>query len=125
MTDYAYAANKISKWLTQNGFKHHPRSSNIDGFVLYEHGICIEFKSPYESTDFVSMSVQTHPAISGSSFAETAILRNSKTLITPICLGYHEVLRHDEPQDLFDHIQKIAALIANRKVFDQVVACLV
>jgi len=125
MVDYAYAANTISKWLTQNGFKHHPRSSKIDGFILYEHGVCIEFTTPYESKDFVSMSIQTHPAISGSSFAETAILRNSKTLITPICLRYQDVIRHKEPQDLFDHIQKIAALVADRKIFDQVLACLV
>lgn len=120
--EYAYSANKISKWLTQQEFKHHPRSSKID-YAIYEHGICVEFASPVQSDEYVSMSIQTHPSIAGFAFAETAILISSDKMVFPASLGYYDdVLRHDEPEDLFKHIEKVAALVFDKATFYTIMA---
>lgn len=120
--EYAYSANKISQWLTEAGFKHRPRSSKVDGFVLYDHGLCVEFAAPEPSEQFISMSIQTHPTISGSDFAESAMFISSKTMISPGCLGYiDDIIRHQEPEDLYRHIQQVALLVSDKETFKKIV----
>lgn len=81
----------------------------------------MQFPTPVPSDDYIAMSIQTHPSIAAWSFAETAILISSKKIVYPLCLGYYDdVLRHDEPEDLYKHIEKVAALISNVETFNSI-----
>jgi len=129
---YAYAAGKISDFLSEHGLQHRPRSSSI-GCGPFEHGICVSFPLPARADDevclsaeprnFIAMSIQTHPSISGWAFAETAMLLSAKKIISPACLGYEDdVIRHREPEDLFHHLEQVKTLLSDKHVFDMILA---
>lgn len=69
------------------------------GLFLYNHGCQIKL-----CNDKYNMSIQTHPSVCGDSFAETAILDNNGEFVFDKFDYYGDVIRHDTPDELFNHI---------------------
>lgn len=108
---YAYSANIISQWLQEQNIPHKPSNSKIDSSMsLYNHGIRAIIYPDIE------ISIQTHHAIAGPAFAETAIIISDK-LSSDNFLGYNmydAIIRHPSPADLFNHIQDIRTMLQQR-----------
>jgi hypothetical protein len=71
-------------------------------FFMYNHGCQIKLDN-----DEYIMSIQTHPHISGRSFAETAILDKNGNFAPDKFNYYDDIIRHDTPEELFTHIMDI------------------
>jgi hypothetical protein len=110
-TTYAYSANIISQWLKEHNIPHKPSNSTIDSSMsLYNHGIRAMI---YPDTE---ISIQTHHAIAGPAFAETAFIIDNKVSYDNF-LGYNNydaVIRHSSPSDLFNHIHAIRNMLQQR-----------
>lgn len=112
MTDmYAkasYSLGKVIEFLQKNEYEFKASSSSGAGYCGVEHGVRVLVGGGIE------ISIQTHPIIAGSSFAETAIMHNDN-MIFPRDLGYYEdIIRHNEPVDLFAHITAVYAMYLKR-----------
>jgi hypothetical protein len=64
-----------------------------------------------DMTDDLKMSIQTHPMITGTAFAETAIQSMQEGKVIYGRFGYDDVIRHDTPEDLFSHIQEVLSKV--------------
>jgi hypothetical protein len=108
---YAYSANIISQWLKEQNIPHKPSNSTIDSSMyLYNHGIRAIIYPDIE------ISIQTHHAIAGPAFAETAFIINNKMSYDDY-IGYNmydAVIRHSSPSDLFNHIQYVRTMLLQR-----------
>jgi hypothetical protein len=99
--DYTYSLGVVIKYLESKSITYKIVSGRV-GASLYEHGCRMNI------TDDLSMSIQTHPAIAGPAFAETAIRSDKEKSIVYKYFGYGcEVIRHDNPEDLFNHIEAV------------------
>ena len=127
---YAYAASKIHSWLVENDLDHGPHSSRIDGpYRILDHGLRIHFPNPRPpptSSTFhfenVYMSIQTHPLISGTCFAESCI-QNDHRIVTglgEVDVCFDDVSRHPEPEDLFRHIRHVVSILQDPKTYRRV-----
>jgi hypothetical protein len=65
---------------------------------LYDHGCKVLLSNGFE------LSVQTHPMLVGPAFAETALIKDGK-LVWFMSNDGDEVIRHDTPEALFEHIE--------------------
>lgn len=108
---YAYCANIISQWLKEQDIPHKPSNSTIDSSMsLYNHGIRAMIYPNIE------ISIQTHHAIAGPAFAETAFIINDKMSFDDL-LGYNmydAAIRHSSPSDLFNHIHDVRKMLQQR-----------
>lgn len=94
----SYSSRKISNWLDSNNLTNYKDVSGM-GDSLYSTGLRLTL------TDTYSISIQTNPMIAGPAFCETALLdTTSAGLRYNKELGYGDVIRHDEPEDLYLHI---------------------
>jgi hypothetical protein len=98
--DCTYSLRVIVEFLESKDIKYKFASSRV-GLLLYEHGCRIDL------TDDLKMSIQTHPMIAGPAFAETAIQSMERKTVVYGHFGYNDVIRHDTPEDLFNHIQEV------------------
>lgn len=71
------------------------------GLFCYNHGCQIQL-----CNNKYKMSIQTHPLICGVSFAETAILDNNGGYALDKFNYGDDVMRHDTPDKLFEHIMQ-------------------
>lgn len=98
--DCTYSLRVIVDFLESKDIKYKFASSPV-GYVFYEHGVRMDL------TDDLKMSIQTHPMIAGPAFAETAIQSMQQQKVVYGHFGYNDVIRHDTPEDLFNHIQEV------------------
>lgn len=98
--DSIYSLRVVKDYLEANNIKYVISNSRV-GFMLYDHGCRIDL------TDDLKMSIQTHPMITGPAFAETAILSVEQKTVVHGKFGYNDVIRHNAPEDLFNHIQEV------------------
>ena len=104
----SYSLGKVIEFLEKNEYEFKANSSAGGGYCGVEHGVRVRVGGNIE------ISIQTHPIIAGESFAETAIMHNNK-IIYPRDLGYYEdIIRHNEPVDLFTHIFAVYAKYLKR-----------
>lgn len=94
----SYSCQKIIDWLNEKGIEYVCSSSMKR---IRETGVRIQLNK------YIYLSIQTEPDVAGSQFAETALLRKEDGCVYSDDLGYSDVLRHDEPDDLFDHITEL------------------
>lgn len=80
----------------------HRFSSGPVGMSLYEHGCKVDLPG---TGGKVQMSIQTHPTLAGPAFAETAVLKDGKLVYFASKDG-DNVVRHDTPEELFEHIRR-------------------
>jgi len=66
---------------------------------LCETGCRINLTEPFE------LSIQTDPAITGSAFAETALISTKTRKVCYGPCGYGDVKTHDTPEELFKEIE--------------------
>lgn len=93
----SYSLRKITNWLKQNNINDYIYTSS--GFCLYETGIRVKINDTYD------VSIQTNPTVAGSAFCETALINNQIGDIEyNEKLGYDDVIKHPEQEDLFNHI---------------------
>ena len=105
---YSYSLGKVIEFLQKNEYEFKESSSSGAGYCGVEHGVRVLVGGGIE------ISIQTHPIIAGSSFAETAIMHNDN-MIYPQDLGYFEdIIWHNEPVDLFAHITAVYAKYLKR-----------
>lgn len=98
---FSYSSFRLSPWIPQE----------------FEDGIRITI-----TQDFY-LSVQTHPALTGSHFAETALI--GRTLPFPFEVAYvldysRDVLRWDSPEALFYHVMAMKRKLAGSVVSESV-----
>lgn len=98
MSDETYCLHLVTEFLNSKNIPFVYCNARIGPF-MYNHGCQIKL-----ANDEYIMSIQTHPLISGSSFAETAIIDNDGKFALDKFNYYGEVIRHDTPEDLFTHI---------------------
>ena len=106
-----YCLRKITEWLAANGtprgdYRH---ANTKVSRSLYSSGIYLKLNEDFE------LSIQTEPTVSGKAFCETALIAASG-LTYDSSLGYHDVCRWDEPEDLFQHIVEIRQKLKDRQV---------
>lgn len=108
ITMATYSARLIMTWLKEHNIQFKPASSSI-GILHYVHGVRVLL--PHSTC----LSVQTHPDIAATAFAETFLIRtcdddDSFTPVNDEELGYDEdVQRFGTPEELFNHIEKVVA----------------
>ena len=88
-----YSLKLVTTWLNDNNINFIYSSSPVDTVGLYEHGVGIDI-GPY------MLSIQTHPSITGPSFAET--LKSNNMLSDQ---------RHKTPEDLFNYILSLKEMV--------------
>lgn len=98
--DSTYSLRVVENYLKENNIEYVYSNARV-GLFLYDHGCRIDL------TDDLKMSIQTHPMIAGPAFAETAIQSMEKKTVVYGKFGYNDVIRHDTPEDLFNHIQEV------------------
>lgn len=98
MLDETYCLHIITDFLKSKKI-HFVYSNAKVGLSIYNHGCKIQF-----CNNKYYMSIQTHPSISGNSFAETAILDNTGAFIFDKYNYNGDVIRHNTPEELFTHI---------------------
>lgn len=84
-----YSLSLITSWLKEKNKEFKYSSAPVDRFGIYEHGIRISFPS-------FSLSVQTHPKVTGWAFAET--LKSDDTI---------NETRHPTPEKLFEYLEEL------------------
>lgn len=98
--DSTYSLRVVEDYLKEKDIKYVFANARV-GLFLYDHGCRIDL------TDDLKMSIQTHPMIAGPAFAETAIQSMERKSVVYGYFGYNDVIRHDTPEELFNHIQEV------------------
>jgi len=93
----SYSLTKIINWLNKNNLNKYEYNCSLDS-IFTKTGIHIKLNEKY------SLSIQTHPTIAGSSFCETALIDNITGKPIYNVLNYYDVIRHNEPENLFEHL---------------------
>lgn len=112
-----YGLRKVTEWLAANGTPRsdYKYSDNRFSPALYHSGLLLTLNKD------LYLSIQTAPATAGNAFCETALV-TKYSLLYDSSLGYGDVCRWDEPEDLFKHIveirQKLKDKQANQKPGD-------
>jgi hypothetical protein len=99
MSKTTYCLRIVTKYLDMKNIKY----SYCTGghvFKLYESGCQIQLNDKYR------LSIQTHNDLVGSDFAETALLDGKEIVYGQYGYG-HDVMRHDSPEKLFEHIENM------------------
>ncbi len=102
----SYSCNLVTTFLEHEAIAFQYNSPDI-GYGFVEHGVRIALQ------DHLSLSVQTHPTIAGSAFAESFLqIEDAATdefsAYDDEELGYDEdVRRFATPEDLFEHIREV------------------
>lgn len=102
-----YSLRVVMDHLESEGLAHRFSSGSV-GPCLYEHGCKVDLPG----SDNVQMSIQTHPMLAGSSFAETAVIKDGEFIWYAVAGGDDYVnngenvvvVRHATPEALFDHL---------------------
>lgn len=84
-----YSLSIITTWLKEKNIPFTYCNGGGVGFMFYNHGLRISIKND-------TLSVQTHPNITGWAFAETLLLSNMR-----------DETRHKTPEDLFTYIKSL------------------
>lgn len=109
-----YGLRKVTEWLAANGTPQsdYKYSDNRFSPALYHSGLLLTLNKD------LYLSIQTAPATAGNAFCETALV-TKHSILYDSSLGYGDVCRWDEPEDLFKHIveirQKLKDKQANQK----------
>lgn len=107
-TECTYSCRLIAEFLEAERVYYTFNSAPV-GILHYAHGLRISLGQD----DTVSMSIQTHPDIAATSFAETFLMRqtddSSSVAQDDAELGYvyRDVRRFQTPELLFDHILQV------------------
>lgn len=105
MENETYTLRIITTYLKSKGISFEHWSSNV-GISFYEHGCRVKLNETY------SLSIQTHTDVVGRSFAETALQNmETKRIVHDGTYGYDDVIRHDTPEKLFEHIDELFDLV--------------
>jgi len=108
----SYSLRKITNWLKENNLNDYAYTQNGGDlfFSMYSTGIRVKLNDTY------SISIQTNPVIAGPAFCETMLINNiSKKLEYNNNLGYSDVIRHMEQNDVFDHITELKNKLSENK----------
>lgn len=104
-----YSLRLVTKFLEDEGIPYEHSSANV-GFLFYDHGCRIKLNEKY------TLSIQTHPDVAGSSFAETALQDSKKRkIIDDGTFDYYDVIRWHTPEKLFEHIKELRTIVDSKK----------
>lgn len=95
-----YSLSVVTNFLNSKNIPFDYSNSKI-GLFMPNHGCMINL-----CNNLYKMSIQTHPSVSGCSFAETAILDNEGKFVLDKFNYNGDVIRHSTPEDLFKHIME-------------------
>lgn len=98
MSTISYNLAIVIKWLR----KHKVQFETVNSLV--DTGCLVTINQYYY------LSIQTDPAVAGSSFAELAIASIKHNRLVYNVAGYGDVVRCKSPEDLFNHIRKLILL---------------
>lgn len=122
MVKYTFSARLVLEFCKQNQLEAKAHSAQVPGtlFEIIESGIRITFANA--KNEKVYLSIQTHPYWVKTAFAETAVQSDKlRAVVYPSQLGYcGDIIRHQVPQDLFDHIKTIKAKLEDEELFQHV-----
>ncbi len=109
-----YSLRVVMQHLDSKGLSYSFSSGPV-GPSIYEHGCRLEL--PCSCGD-VKMSIQTHPTLVGPAFAETAIIKDGKLIWFKMDDrdDGNDVMRHDTPEQLFEHIRMVIKHFGNRQI---------
>ena len=100
-----YSLQLITKYLKSENIPFKYSNAGV-GFGICNHGCRVIFNDTY------NLSIQTHPDVTGSSFAETALQnQTTKQIMYDGTFGYHDVKRWNTPDDLFEHIKQLRTAV--------------
>ena len=91
MSDLSYSLSLVVKFLDENGIKYKFASPNLD--CICEHGVRVQIN------DRFSVSIQTHPNIANSAFAETLLFDGDE-----MANGEY---RWKTPEQLYEYIRSL------------------
>lgn len=121
-TRYTYSAQLIHDFCLCNGYSVKAHSAETPGFSFFkpESGLRITFTNA--DSKKVYLSIQTHPRWAECAFAETAVQSDKlRAVVYPSELGYFgDVIRHQHPQALFDHINLVREHLKCETAFQNV-----
>lgn len=106
----AYSLRKITNWLSDSGIpksEYYIRSAPVS-ISLYSTGVCLKLD------DELLLSIQTEPCVAGEHFCETALIGAGGITYNEL-LGYEDICRWEEPEDLFQHLIEIRQLMKDQK----------
>jgi hypothetical protein len=97
-----YCLKVIENWLNSKGIQYKYSSSNVG--LLYESGLIFNVQGDFD------LIVQTHPLITGISFAETSLVYRGERVHTTNFEYYRNNL-HNTPEELFTHIEHLQDIL--------------
>lgn len=122
MVKYTYRARLVHNFCQDNGLDAKAHSGETPGYTFFpvDSGIRITFKNA--KRERVYLSIQTHPYWAKTQFAETAVQSDKlRAVVYPSQLGYHgELIKHRDPNDLFEHIKSIKSKLEDEDFFQHV-----
>lgn len=111
MYDETYSLSLITEWAQKNNFSFKYSSANVD-FLIVEHGIRLALPGKFK------LSIQTHPIIVNSAFAETALIYKGNVVYTYDIMEYDDCQRFESPTELFSHIVELNELLEDHEEID-------
>lgn len=110
-------------WLTEHNICWRNKTPWLTGDGHTLTGVCIGFQDA-AGREF-TLSVETHQAVAGAAFAETAVLNEASRVIYPRALGYHHnVISHASAAALIGHVQEVLARAPAVRIDEQPPECL-
>lgn len=99
MFDETYSLRLVTQFLKEHGIDFEHSSANV-GILFNDHGCRVKVN------DVLDLSIQTHPDVTGTSFAETALMNTiTNKMVDDGTHGYDDIRRWDTPDELFQHIK--------------------
>lgn len=107
MDEETYSLRLVTDFLKQQNIPFELHSANV-GICFAEHGCRVTLDDTYK------LSIQTHPDVTGCSFAETA-LQNMviRKMVYDGTHGYYDIKRWNTPDELFEHILELVKSRSN------------
>ena len=122
MVQYTFSARHVLDFCKQNQLEAKAHSAQVPGtlFEIIESGIRVTFANAKDEK--VYLSIQTHPYWVKTAFAESAVQSDKlQKVVYPSRLGYcGDVIRHRNPQELFEHIKTINTKLEDENLFQHV-----
>lgn len=111
MYDESYSLSLITKWAQIHNFSYKHSSAKV-GCSFVEHGIRLELPGKFK------LSIQTHPVIACSAFAESGLIYDNNLVYAYDILEYDDCQRFATPEELFAHIVAMNDMLLEHEEVD-------
>jgi hypothetical protein len=101
-TKETYCLCLVTDFLVNNNFTFKYKSPKTG--VIEETGVIVKLVNEF------SISIQTHPLITGQAFSETSLLLGDKTIYTDNWY-YYDLRKQYTPKELFDHLKELHSIL--------------